>query len=189
MQAIQNSHCEPHMTANKDETMLRYLPFFMLIVPVTEIAVFILVGQWIGVLPTIGLVILTAIAGASLLRHQGLGLALKIRREIEAGRAPGRDLANGAMMLVAGVLLLTPGFVTDSLGFLLFIPQVRARVFEFLAKRINVVSRGANSNYAAKSGAGTIDLEADEFVRESQPDDTSTRDDDQNSNSSWNRKN
>ena len=149
--------------------MLRYLPFFMLIVPITEIAVFIMVGQWIGVVPTIALVILTAIMGASLLRLQGLGLAMKIRGEIDAGRVPGRDLANGAMMLVAGVLLLTPGFVTDTLGFLLFIPQIRARVFGFLAKRVKFVSPQTNRSY--RSGSGTIELDADDYdVKDSRPD-------------------
>ena len=142
--------------------MLRFLPFLMLIVPITEIAVFILVGQFIGVLPTIALVILTAVLGAGLLRHQGMGLAMKVRSEMEAGRVPGRDLANGAMMLVAGVLLLTPGFVTDTLGFLLFIPQVRARVFEFLAKRIKFVTpdQGARSY-----DSSTIDLDAGDYER------------------------
>lgn len=161
--------------------MLRFLPFLMLIVPITEIVVFILVGQWIGVLPTIGLVILTAIAGASLLRHQGLGLALKIRSEMEAGRAPGRDLANGAMMLVAGVLLLTPGFVTDTLGFLLFIPHIRAQVFEFLAKRMKFV---ASSQTGTRSyDNDTIDLEANDYVRESEPNSGPT-----DKNSPWNKK-
>lgn len=138
--------------------MLRYLPFLMLIVPLTEIIVFIIVGQWIGVFPTIALVILTAVTGASLLRHQGLGLALKIRSEIEAGRAPGRDLANGAMMLVAGVLLLTPGFVTDTLGFLLFVPQVRDKVFAFLAKRVKFSTPQQRSD--------TIDLDDADYERQ-----------------------
>jgi UPF0716 protein FxsA len=158
--------------------MLRYLPFLMLIVPVTEIAVFILVGQWIGVLPTIALVILTAITGATLLRHQGLGLALKIRSEMEAGRAPGRDLANGAMMLVAGVLLLTPGFVTDTLGFLLFVPQVRDRVFAFLAKRMTFVM--PNQTPARPHDSGTIDLEAGDYERKDPTDSPSSR-------SPWNK--
>jgi UPF0716 protein FxsA len=152
------------MSANRDKSMLRFLPFLMLIVPLTEIAVFIVVGQWIGVVPTIALVILTAVLGASLLRHQGLGLAMKLRSEMEAGRVPGRDLAHGAMMLVAGVLLLTPGFVTDTLGFLLFIPQIRTRVFEFLAKRVKVVT--PNQNSTRTYGSDTIDLDTGDYERE-----------------------
>ena len=94
---------------------------------------------------------------------------MKIRSEIDAGRVPGRDLANGAMMLVAGVLLLTPGFVTDTLGFLLFIPQIRTRVFEFLAKRVKFVSPQQNQQY--RGGSGTIDLDADDYdVKDSRPD-------------------
>ncbi|MGL4405249.1 MAG: FxsA family protein [Notoacmeibacter sp.] len=170
--------------------MLRYIPFLMLIVPLTEIAVFILVGQWIGVLPTIALVILTAIAGASLLRHQGLGLALKIRKEMEAGRAPGRDLANGAMMLIAGVLLLTPGFVTDTLGFLLFIPQVRARVFEFLAKRIQFVSPQSADNRNYGGARDTIDLGEADYERRDDEDSVQMKKSHQtNPDSPWNREN
>jgi UPF0716 protein FxsA len=158
----------PHITPNRDKIMLRYLPFLMLIVPITEIAVFIVVGQWIGVVPTIALVILTAITGAGLLRHQGLGLAMKIRGEVEAGRVPGRDLANGAMMLVAGVLLLTPGFVTDTLGFLLFIPQIRSYVFAFLAKRVKFITPHGtqNQSYGGDTRHGTIDLESDDYTSE-----------------------
>ena len=144
--------------------MLRFLPFILLIVPITEIAVFIVVGQFIGVLPTIALVILTAILGATLLRHQGMGLAMRVRSELEARRVPGRELANGAMILVAGVLLLTPGFVTDTLGFLLFIPQVRSRVFEFIAKRIKFVSP-AHGDFR-RSDSSTIDLDAGDYERD-----------------------
>jgi UPF0716 protein FxsA len=162
--------------------MLRFLPFIMLIVPITEIAVFIVVGQFIGVIPTIALVILTAILGASLLRHQGLGLAMKLRSEIEAGRVPGRDLAHGAMMLVAGVLLLTPGFVTDTLGFLLFIPQVRTRVFEVLSKRVKFVT--PNQNHARPYDSGTIDLNVDEYEREDRS--NSEKANSANSTSLWN---
>jgi UPF0716 protein FxsA len=162
--------------------MLRFLPFLMLIVPITEIAVFILVGQWIGVLPTIVLVILTAVLGASLLRHQGLGLAMKIRGEMDAGRVPGRDLANGAMMLVAGVLLLTPGFVTDTLGFLLFIPHIRTKVFTFLAKRVKFVS--PNEAGTQPFGTETIDLGAHDYAREDNAHSGAT-----NSGSPWSKKN
>jgi UPF0716 protein FxsA len=129
-----------------------------------------------AVLPTIALVILTAVLGAGLLRHQGLGLAMKIRSEVEAGKVPGRDLANGAMMLVAGVLLLTPGFVTDTLGFLLFIPQVRTRVFEFFAKRIKFVMPNEG---ARPFDSSTIDLDAGDYERK---DGTGS----QNSDSPWN---
>jgi UPF0716 protein FxsA len=165
--------------------MLRFLPFLMLIVPITEIAVFIVVGQWIGVVPTIALVILTAITGASLLRHQGLGLAMKIRSEMEAGRVPGRDLANGAMMLVAGVLLLTPGFVTDTLGFLLFIPQIRTKVFAFLARRVKFVAPNQNSGRSYDTGdTGTIDLDSGDYAREND-----VKSDTTNPDSPWNKKN
>jgi UPF0716 protein FxsA len=133
--------------------LLRFLPFIMLIVPLMEIAVFILVGQQIGVVPTILLVIATAILGATLLRHQGLALAMKVKGELEAGRAPARDLAHGAMMIAAGVLLLTPGFVTDTLGFLLFVPFIRDRIFAFLADRIKTAAAMQAGGPFAGAGA------------------------------------
>ncbi len=120
-------------------TRLRFLPFLLLIVPLTEIALFVLIGGMIGVLPTIGIVLATAVTGAWLLRSQGLRQLDRIRTQMAAGAMPGRDIADGAMMLVAGVLLLTPGFFTDSLGFLLFVPAIRAQVFRFLAARVHAV--------------------------------------------------
>ena len=155
--------------------MSRALPFFMLFVPIMEIAVFIVVGQWIGVLPTIILIILTALLGAALLRHQGVGLALKLRGEMEAGRVPGRELADGAMMLVAGVLLLVPGFVTDTLGLLLFVPQLRARVFDALSKRLRFTASATtgHSTYRAPQ-AGTIDLGENEYQRDDAEHETGT---------------
>jgi UPF0716 protein FxsA len=156
--------------------MLRLLPFAFLLVPLTEIAVFVIVGQWIGIFPTIALVIITAILGASLLRHQGFGLLAKLQTEMNAGRVPARDLAHGAMIVAAGVLLLTPGFVTDSLGLLLFVPAIRDRVVRFLSARVSIITpqgatpsggnpfeRGAGSRNASRNDGNVIDLDKDEY--------------------------
>ncbi|MAY62617.1 MAG: membrane protein FxsA [Rhizobiales bacterium] len=126
------------------------IPFALIVIPIAEIAAFITIGGEIGVLPTLGLVVVTAIIGTALLRWQGIGLLNRIRAETDAGRVPGRDLADGAMILVAGVLLLTPGFVTDTLGFLLFVPAIRDRAWKFLKGRITVVA----SNTVFTSGGG-----------------------------------
>ena len=101
---------------------LALIPFLLLVVPVLEIGVFIAVGGAIGLWPTLGLVVLTAVIGSVLLRRQGLSTLEAIQRETRAGRVPGRELVSGLMIAIAGVLLLTPGFVTDTLGFLLFVP-------------------------------------------------------------------
>lgn len=117
------------------------MPLFLLLllVPLIEIALFIVIGGRIGVWPTIGIVVLTALAGAVMLRRQGLAALRSVQSRLMAGENPGRLLADGAMILVAGVLLLTPGFLTDTIGFLLLIPAVRGWLFDRLAPRLVVV--------------------------------------------------
>lgn len=154
--------------------MLPFLPFFLLAIPLAEIAVFVLVGSHIGVLPTIGLVILTAIAGATLLRIQGLGILVRIRAEAEAGRVPGRELVHAFMIMAAGLLLLLPGLITDTLGILLFIPAVRDFVWTRIARRVVVVSSGRGfrtppENPAPRRGR-TIDLDETDYSRQPNPD-------------------
>jgi UPF0716 protein FxsA len=94
-------------------------------VPLVEIAVFVQVGGWIGLWPTLALVVVTAILGTWQLRAQGLATLLRARDQVDRGALPARELFDGACLLVAGALLLTPGFVTDAAGFLLFLPPVR----------------------------------------------------------------
>ena len=112
---------------------VRIMPILLLVVPILEIAVFILVGGEIGVGWTVLLVLLTAILGTFLLRQQGFGVLEQIREDVNAGRVPAAAMAHGVLIIVAGVLLLTPGFVTDALGFLLFVPGVRRWVWRVIA--------------------------------------------------------
>lgn len=107
-------------------------------VPLVEIAVIIQVGQWLGVLDTIGLLLLISIAGAWLVKRQGVGVVRRIRSALDAGRVPGPELLDGALLLLAGALLLTPGFVTDFFGLLLLLPPVRAGARGFLRRRFVV---------------------------------------------------
>ena len=95
------------------------------LVPVVEIWILIEVGGWIGALPTIALVVLTATVGLSLLKRQGLSTLMSARRKIGEGSIPASELVSGVMIAVGGALLLTPGFVTDAIGFALLIPQTR----------------------------------------------------------------
>jgi len=108
----------------------------LIIVPIIEIALFIQVGGAIGLWPTIAIVIGTAILGSALLRSQGAG-AMRDLQDSMAGRGgnPGTALANGALILASGVLLLTPGFFTDALGLALLTPPVRAAVIRWGARR------------------------------------------------------
>lgn len=148
----------------------RLIPFLFLLVPLTEIAVFVLVGSQIGVLATIALVILTAIIGSILLRWQGFAALRRIQEEMAARHVPGKELVQGVMVLLAGFLLLTPGFVTDTLGLLLFIPQVRDRVWKFLSSRVKVETFGGGTERREAPKDGIIDLHEDEFKREPNPD-------------------
>jgi UPF0716 protein FxsA len=143
------------------------MPLFLLLVavPIIEIALFIEVGGWIGLWPTLAIVVLTAMAGTYLLRMQGLATLGELQRRLRAGEDPSPVLAHGAMVLVAGVLLLTPGFFTDALGLALLVPPVRDAVIRFLRARMTVVHAGASVRMHMRQGGpraeppGTIDGE------------------------------
>jgi len=146
-----------------------FVPILLLVIPLAEIAAFIVIGREIGVLWTLAMVFFTAVLGSVLLRVQGFGIVNRIRTEMEAGRMPGRELVHGVMILVAGILLLTPGFITDAMGFLLFIPAVRDAGWRFLRSRITIVSSGGYRSGGASTRRGekpTIDLDESEFERD-----------------------
>ena len=108
----------------------------LIIIPIIEIGLFIEIGGWIGLWPTLGVVVLTAFAGAFLLRMQGFAALNELQERLAAGKDPTETIAHGAMILFAGGLLLTPGFFTDAVGFALLVPQIRAFVFAQGRKRI-----------------------------------------------------
>ena len=110
------------------------------IVPIVEIALFIQVGGFIGLWPTLAIVIVTAMAGTYLVRRQGLAELARIQNSLNTLDNPTRPLAHGAMILASGLLLLTPGFFTDAVGFALLIPQVRDKVMQAVRSRIKVQS-------------------------------------------------
>lgn len=111
-----------------------------LAVPLIEIGLFIQIGGLIGLWPTLLIVVLTAIAGTALVRGQGLLALDRLKRSMSELSDPSRPLADGAMILFAGALLLTPGFFTDACGFALLVPAVRARVFRLLKDKVKVAS-------------------------------------------------
>jgi len=109
-----------------------------LAVPLIEIGLFIQVGGAIGLWPTLGIVILTAIIGTSLVRSQGIMALSNLRNSFSRLDDPTEHLAHGAMILLAGALLLTPGFFTDGIGFALLVPPVRKAVFNYLRKHVHI---------------------------------------------------
>lgn len=149
---------------------MRYFLLFLLAWPFVEIAGFVMVGREIGVLATIALTIAMGIVGAALLRYQGFGVVTRIQKEVEAGRNPSRDVGDGAMILLAGALLLLPGFVSDLLGLMLFLPPVREAVWTFLRKRVKFasVSFGPNGRRQPNDGR-VIDLDASDYHAGSNP--------------------
>ena len=94
-------------------------------IPLLEIVVFIVVGSRIGVLATIAIVVITGLLGAMIAMRQGAGVMAQAQAELRGGAFPARSLAHGAMVLVGAVLLVTPGFITDIVGFSLMAPPVR----------------------------------------------------------------
>jgi UPF0716 protein FxsA len=140
-----------------------------LLVPLIEIALFILVGGWIGLWPTLAIVILTAIAGTVLVRSQGAAVLLHLRQNLETLRDPTEPLAHGAMILFSGALLLTPGFFTDLIGFLLLIPAVRAFVLREAGKRIKIQSLHMGPRPDAPHQHGEDVIDASYTVEDSPP--------------------
>lgn len=133
---------------------VRIMPILFLVVPIVEIAVFIVVGERIGLWPTLALILVTAVIGTALLRHQGFGVLNQIRDDVNAGRMPAAAMAHGVLIVVAGVLLLTPGFVTDALGLLLFVPVIREWVWQTIAPRFFDHLSGSWSRWPGNPGPG-----------------------------------
>jgi len=105
--------------------MVLILLVAMIGVPILEIIVFVEAGGYLGLWPTVGAVILTALIGSALLRQQGLSTFARAQENLSAGRLPMAEVFDGLCILIGGALLLTPGFITDSFGFLLLIPPIR----------------------------------------------------------------
>jgi UPF0716 protein FxsA len=154
---------------------LSLIPAIIFLMPLAEIAGFVIVGKAIGLWATLGLVVLSAVLGALLLRIQGVGILRRISRESENGGIPGRELVHGAMVVVAAFLLLLPGFLSDILGLLLFIPGIRDLAWKFLSRRIVILGSSPAFNRGRTGGeprpnppkAGpVVDVEDEDFHRD-----------------------
>ncbi len=116
------------------------------LIPIAEIVVLIKVGSIIGALPTVALVILTAIAGAALMRHQGMQTMNAVRQAMGRGEVPAIEMLEGMGLLLGGALLLTPGFITDAFGFVLLVPPLRRRLARHMLGRMEVRHTGGPSD-------------------------------------------
>lgn len=105
------------------------------VIPLIELIILVKVGSYIGLWPTILIVVLTGIVGASLARYQGFIIINKIRSDVSSGRVPARELIDGLLVLIGGIVLLTPGFITDICGFFLLIPFTRNLIKGFVRSR------------------------------------------------------
>ncbi|MCM3162855.1 membrane protein FxsA [Metabacillus litoralis] len=104
---------------------MRLLMFLIIVIPALEIGILILSGNAIGPIPTVLLIILTGVVGAWLAKKQGLETLRKAQQDMQFGQIPGMAIIDGLCILIGGVLLLTPGFITDTVGFLLLFPFSR----------------------------------------------------------------
>lgn len=139
---------------------LQILFLFFLIVPFIEIYLLLQVGGWIGTLPTIFLVVFTAVLGASLLRRQGLATWQRFQQTLQQGGIPAYEMIEGPILLVGGALLLTPGFFTDLLGFACLIPALRQKMAQYVIERHLVAGDATTwSTHARKDNHHVIDGE------------------------------
>ena len=126
-----------------------------LLVPLVEIGLFIQIGGFIGLWPTLAIVVVTAIVGAKLVQHQGSGVLARLQSSFQDLRDPSEPLAEGAMILFSGALLLTPGFFTDAVGFALLVPGVRRAIIARVRSRMAFVDMNARQTGEAPFEQGT----------------------------------
>ena len=115
-----------------------YVPLLLVAWPIAEIAALVWVGGYLGVLNTVGLVLLAAFGGLALFRYVGFGLLRRVQAELSGGRMPAGTLLEGFVVLVAGILLILPGFLSDVLAFLLLFAPIRRLIIAAIAARLTV---------------------------------------------------
>jgi UPF0716 protein FxsA len=133
----------------------RILLIAFIVMPIVEIAVLIQVGGWLGLWPTLALIILTAVAGTWMLRQQGFAVLSRAQEQLGRGTVPIAEVFEGFCLVIAGALLLTPGFVTDFMGGLLLLPPVRTWLYGRLGHHLrSSVSHGEAGFHTGPAGSG-----------------------------------
>lgn len=144
--------------------MFRLFLILFIAIPLIEIYFLIQIGEVIGAWPTVLLVVLTAVIGVGLLRWQGFSTLMRFQNEMAQGQLPAMPLFEGLMLVVAGALLLTPGFVTDTVGFLLLVPPLRQGLIRW-ALRHGVIRTGPPGGHGPRPGGGGQRTIEGEFER------------------------
>ena len=133
-------------------------------IPLVELYLLIEVGSEIGAIPTLFLTVFTAVLGGLLVRLQGFTTALRVREAMDRGEMPAIEMLEGVVLLVAGIMLLLPGFITDAIGFLCLVPPVRRHLLLTILRRSGVLRSGGPS-HGPDSGSRPRVIEG-EFKRE-----------------------
>lgn len=154
---------------------MQYLFLLLVVTPILELWLILKVGSAIGVGSTILLILLTAVLGAALLRKQGFSTLFRARQKMQDGQMPAREMAEGIMLAISGALMLTPGFVTDAIGFSLLVPQVRSLLIQRFQSSVIFASnvQGKRSYYSADEDSEII-IEG-EFTTENDSEDKKLR--------------
>jgi len=142
------------------------LLLLFIFVPIIEIGLFIQVGGFLGLWPTIALVLITAFVGASLVRSQGIQTLMSVQGRLQQGEMPAQQILEGVMLAVAGVLLLTPGFMTDALGMLVLLPAPRAMIAKKMMEKMVVKNMSGGFHAGGQAGFGQSPFGDDPFNRD-----------------------
>lgn len=132
-----------------------WLFLLLVAVPIIEIGLFIQVGGFLGLWPTLAIVVLTAAVGTTMMRAQGVSTLQRLQSSLETGKNPADPIANGAFILIAGLLLLTPGFFTDSIGLALLFPPFRHAIVKAAASRIKASSTTYSAGFSSQAQYGS----------------------------------
>ncbi|CAK2819751.1 UPF0716 protein FxsA [Vibrio crassostreae] len=146
--------------------MFPILLLLFIFVPIIEIGLFIQVGGFLGLWPTIALVLITAFVGASLVRSQGIQTLMSVQGRLQQGEMPAQQILEGVMLAVAGVLLLTPGFMTDALGMLVLLPAPRAMIAKKMMEKMVVSNMSGGFHAGGQAGFGQNPFGQDPFNRD-----------------------
>ncbi|MDB9942162.1 FxsA family protein [Pseudomonadales bacterium] len=145
---------------------MRFLLLFFIGIPILEMIVLIKVGGMIGAIPTVGLVVLTATIGVWLLKREGLATLTRLQQKMAQGELPGKELLEGVMLIIGGALLLTPGFVTDAIGFVCLIPWLRQPVATWLLNHTQLFQGTMQMGGMRMGGMQMGEMQRDNFDNE-----------------------